>query len=191
VFQASLTGGNEGGEMGRYPSRLSHADVAGHPCQPSRQLSKPSALKWRLGLAGQRFGLPRCAHDGLDHDCAGAVIEAGKGVVEADRDPPAMLAASRRTRRSPPLPHDSWPAPITVIAASKPMSAISAGADAGAGDDEPTGEVLAVQPAAAADQDARARFERADTAGAAARSSQPAGAVDGGHEVQPSSPSHH
>ena len=111
--------------MGRYPSRLSHADVADHPCQPSRQLSKPLALKWRSGLVARRLGLPRCAHDGLDHDCAGAVIEAGKGVVEADRDPPAMLAASRRTRRSPPLPHDSWPASIAVIAASQPMLAIA------------------------------------------------------------------
>ncbi len=111
--------------MGRYPSRLSHADVADHPCQPSQRLSKPLALKWRSGLAGPRLGLPCCAHDGLDHDCTGAVIEAGKGVVEADRDPPAMLSASRRTRRSPPLPHDSWPVPIAVIAASQPMPAIA------------------------------------------------------------------
>lgn len=33
-FQASLTGGDDGGEMGRYPSSLSHADVADHSCQP-------------------------------------------------------------------------------------------------------------------------------------------------------------
>ena len=40
MFQVSLTGGDEGGEMGCYSSSLSHADVPDHPCQISRQLSK-------------------------------------------------------------------------------------------------------------------------------------------------------
>ena len=75
-------------------------------------------------LFGPRLGLPRCVHDGFDHDCAGAVIEAGKGVVEADRNPPAMLAASRRTRCSPP-PHGNWPASRAVIVASQSMLAIT------------------------------------------------------------------
>ena len=63
-------------------------------------------------------------HDGIDHDSAGAVIEAGKGVVEADWIHLPMLAASRRTRRSPPS-HGSWPASRAPTVASRSMLAIA------------------------------------------------------------------
>jgi hypothetical protein len=50
-------------------------------------------------------------------------------------------------------------------------------ADAGAGCDEPAGEVVAVQPAAAVDEQAGARFEWVDAAGC--------GAQGGGKTVAP------
>jgi hypothetical protein len=100
----------------------------------------------------------------LIHDSADAVIEAGKGVEEADWIHLPMLAASRRTQRSPPS-HGNWPASRAPTVASRSMLAI------------------AVQPAAAADQEARARSERAGTAGAGAQGRQPMGTVDGGHKV--------
>src|ERR1700693_4483059 len=63
-------------------------------------------------------------HDGIDHDSASAVIEAGKGVVEADWIHLPMLAASRRTRRSPPS-HGNWPASRAPTVASRSMLAIA------------------------------------------------------------------
>lgn len=63
-------------------------------------------------------------HDAFDHDSAGTVIEAGKGVVEADWTHPPMLAASQRTVGSPPL-HGSWPASRALTVASQSMLAIA------------------------------------------------------------------
>ena len=77
MFQASLTGGDEGGEIGRYPSRLSHADVADHPCQPSQRLSKPLAHPERLR-----------SEAAWAHLCAAAPIPASSGKTVRHRHGP-------------------------------------------------------------------------------------------------------
>jgi hypothetical protein len=114
--------------------------------------------------------------DSADGEARVAAVDAGQGVAEADGDPagdaggqeehPALASAGGQV------------ACVQGGDGGFPVGGGEQGAaaDAGAGGDEPAGEVLAVQPAAAIDQQAGARLVAADAAGAGdQRFCEPAG----------------
>jgi hypothetical protein len=91
--------------------------------------------------------------DGTDDEPRVAAVDAGQGVVEADRDRAGNAGGEKK--------HPSFPSAGRELAGVQsgdggfPVDAGEQGdavADAGAGGDEPAGEVLAVQPAAAVDE---------------------------------------
>src|ERR1700739_2750868 len=89
-----------------------------------------------------------------------AAVDAGQGVFEADRGPAGDAGGQEE--------HPAFPSAGGELAGVQgadsgfPVDAGEQGgavADAGAGGDEPAGEVLAVQPTASVDQEAGAGFE--------------------------------
>ena len=120
--------------------------------------------------------------DSADDEARVAAVDAGQGVVEADRGSAGDAGGQEE--------HPPFPAAGGELAGVQggdggfPVDAGEQGdavADAGADRDEAAGEVLAVQPAAAVDEQAGAGFEGMDAAGAGAqRVAEPAG-VQGGH----------
>src|SRR5450755_2151602 len=122
--------------------------------------------------------------DSADDEARVAAVDAGQGVVEADRNSAGDAGGK--------VEHPSFPSARWKLSGMQgddcgfPVNAGQEGgsvADAGAGGGEPAGEVLAVEPAAAVDEQAGACFERMDAAGAGAqRVAEPSG-VHGGHGV--------
>ena len=98
--------------------------------------------------------------DGADDEARVAAVDAGQGVVEADR---GSAGDAGGQEKHPPLPAAGRePAGVQGGDGGFPVDAGEQGgtvADAGAGGDEPAGEVPAVQPAAAVDQQAGPGFE--------------------------------
>jgi hypothetical protein len=115
-------------------------------------------------------------------------LDAGQGVVEVDRDS-AGDAGGRE--EYPAFPSAGWQlAGVQGGDGGLPVGGGEQGeavADAGAGGDEPAGEVVAVQPAAAVDEQAGAGLERMDAAGAGPQRVAEPAAVQGGRRC-PSGP---
>ena len=118
-----------------------------------------------------------CVGDGPDDEAGVAVVDAGQGVVEADRNSAGDAGGQAE--------HASYSSAAWQLAdvgggdRGFPVGAGHQGdifTDARAGGDEPAGEVLAVQPAPAVDQKAGACLKGMDAAGAGARGGvKPAG----------------
>jgi hypothetical protein len=98
--------------------------------------------------------------DGADDEAGVAAVDAGQGVVEADRDSAGDAGGQEK--------HAPFPAAdrqLACVEGGDGGFSVGAGqqgdavADAGIDGDEPAGEVLAVQPAAAVDQQAGPGFE--------------------------------
>src|ERR1700686_2506358 len=127
---------------------------------------------WKPGGMGDR----------ADGEARVAAVDADQGVVEADRGSAGDAGGQEE--------HPAFPSAGGELAGVQggdggfPVDAGEQGdavADAGADLDELAGEVVAVQPAAAVDEQAGAGFEGMDAAGAGAqRVAEPAG-VQGGH----------
>jgi len=124
-------------------------------------------------------GLPVCVRDGCGQEVCVLVVDAGQGVAEADGDSAGDAGGQAE--------HVAFAASAWQAAGVQggdrggPVNAGHEGgtvADAGPGRDEGTGEVDAVQPAAAVDQHADARLCGEDAAGAG-----PQGLGKGGHGV--------
>ena len=107
--------------------------------------------------------------DSADDVARVAAVDAGQGVVEADEGPAGDAGGQEE--------HPAFSSAGGEFAGAQggdggfPVDAGEQGdavADAGAGSDEPAGEVVAVQPAAAVDEQAGAGFEGMDAAGAGA-----------------------
>ena len=107
--------------------------------------------------------------DGADDEARVAAVDAGQGVVEADR---GSAGDAGGEEEHPPF--SSAGRELGGVQGGDGGFPVDAGeqggavADAGADGDEPAGEVLAVQPAAAVDEQAGAGFEGVDAAGAGA-----------------------
>ena len=108
--------------------------------------------------------------DSADDEARVAAVDAGQGVVEADWGSAGDAGGQEE--------HAPFPAAGRQFAGVQggdsgfPVGAGQQGgavADAGAGSDEPAGEVLAMQPAAALDEQSGAGFEGMDAAGAGAQ----------------------
>ena len=120
--------------------------------------------------------------DGADGEARVAAVDAGQGVVEADES-----SAGDAGGQEEHPPFSSARGEFAGVQGGDGGFPVGAGeqgdavADAGAGRDEPAGEVGSVQPVAAVDEQAGAGFEGTDAAGACAqRVAEPAG-VQGGH----------
>jgi len=126
--------------------------------------------------------------DGADDEARVAAVDAGQGVVEADRGSAGDAGGEEE--------HPPFSAACRQLAGVQggdggfPGGGCEQGAaiaDARLDGDEPAGEVLTVQPAAAVDEQAGAGFEGMDAAGAGPqRIVEPAG-IHGGHGL-PSGP---
>jgi integrase len=120
--------------------------------------------------------------DSADDEARIAAVDAGQGVVEADEGPAGDAGGQEE--------HPAFSSAGGKLAGVQggdggfPVDAGEQGdavADAGAGSDEPAGEVVAVQPAAAVDEQAGAGLEGVDAAGAGAQRAAEPARVQGGH----------
>ena len=105
--------------------------------------------------------------DGADGEARVAAVDAGQGVVEADEG--SAGDAGGQEEHSPFSSAGGELAGVEGGDGGFPVGAGEQGdavADAGAGSDEPAGEVGSVQPVAAVDEQAGAGFEGMDAAGA-------------------------
>src|SRR6266571_4008423 len=122
--------------------------------------------------------------DGADDETRVAAVDAGQGVVEADR---GSAGDAGGHEEHPPFPSAGWEfAGVQCGDGGFPVGAGEQGdavADAGGDSDEPVGEVVAVQPAAAVDEQAGAGFEGMDAAGAGAQRVAELAGVQCGHGV--------
>jgi integrase len=122
--------------------------------------------------------------DSTDDEARVGAVDAGQGVAEADRGPsgdaggeeedPALAAAGRELAGAQ-GGDGGFP-----VSAGEQGDAV---ADAGADSDEPAGEVPAVQPAAAVDEQAGTGFEGIDAVGAGQQRVAELAGVQGGHGV--------
>jgi len=107
--------------------------------------------------------------DGADGEARVAAVDAGQGVVEADEG-----SAGDAGGQEEHPPFSSAGGEFAGVEGGDGGFPVGAGeqgdavADAGAGSDEPAGEVGSVQPVAAVDEQAGAGFEGMDAAGAGA-----------------------